>query len=438
MEIDKTTLNDLSIFNTEEEFSVFNKLNLCSTTHGREQLRTNFSTPLNTIEEIIGVQHTIQQLIHKEVQWPKQISNGTIMVVEKYYEATIDPIPSHPAVVAAFTYRVLHSYDFSLVKYSVQHCFDFIKGMQLMVSNFLVEDTSIPLKKILEKAKRILDKEQFIVVEKNERSSQLSDPQLLQLAHFIRYQYKLNMNELITIYAQLDAWHSMAKAVSLYGLVFPEFLAGREPVIITKGLYHLLLQQPVSYDITLDSTGNFLFLTGANMAGKSTFIKSVGAAIFMAHTGMGVPAHQMQLTLFEGLLSNINVVDNLVKGESYFYNEVQRIKSTVIKINDGRKWLILMDELFKGTNVQDAMKCSSSVIEGLLKIKNSLFILSTHLYEIGEDLKKYPNIHFRYFETTVTGDQLRFSYQLKEGISNDRLGYLILKKEGVVEMLENL
>src|SRR5438045_9518188 len=99
----------------------------------------------------------------------------------------------------------------------------------------------------------------------------------------------------------------------------------------------------------------------------------------------------MQLSLFDGLLSNINVVDNIVKGESYFYNEVQRIKNTILKINDGRKWLILIDELFKGTNVQDAMKCSTVVIEGLIKVKNSLFILYTNLYEIGEALKAHSN-----------------------------------------------
>ena len=174
------------------------------------------------------------------------------------------------------------------------------------------------------------------------------------------------------------------------------------------------------------------------MAGKSTFIKSVGVAVFLAHTGMGVPAQKMELSLFDGLLSNINVMDNIMKGESYFYNEVQRIKATIQKVNDGRKWLILIDELFKGTNVQDAMKCSTTVIEGLIKIKNSIFILSTHLYEIGEALKIHPNICFNYFETTVTDDQLSFSYSLKEGISNDKLGYLILKKEGVVKLLEDL
>jgi DNA mismatch repair ATPase MutS len=174
------------------------------------------------------------------------------------------------------------------------------------------------------------------------------------------------------------------------------------------------------------------------MAGKSTFIKSVGAAVFLAHLGMGVPCKSMELSLFDGLLSNINVVDNIVKGESYFYNEVQRIKNTIIKINDGRKWLILIDELFKGTNIQDAMKCSTTVIKGLIKIKNSLFILSTHLYEIGESLKTYSNISFKYFETIVDDEQLRFSYQLKDGLSEDRLGYLILKKEKVIELLDKL
>ena len=174
------------------------------------------------------------------------------------------------------------------------------------------------------------------------------------------------------------------------------------------------------------------------MAGKSTFIRSVGVAVYLAHLGMGVPAKQFRLSLFEGILSNINVSDNMTRGESYFFNEVQRIKNTILKINNGNKWLVLIDELFKGTNVQDAMKCSLAVINGLIRISDSLFILSTHLYEIGEELKQHPNIIFRYFETSVEEDQLYFSYQLKNGISNDRLGYLILKREKVLELLNNL
>ncbi len=127
-----------------------------------------------------------------------------------------------------------------------------------------------------------------------------------------------------------------------------------------------------------------------------------------------------------------------MKGESYFYNEVQRIKATIQRINNGKKWLILIDELFKGTNVQDAMKCSIAVVEGFIRMHNSIFILSTHLYEISESLKQHNNIAFHYFETTIENDQLKFNYQLKPGISNDRLGYLILKQEGVVKMLNEL
>jgi len=174
------------------------------------------------------------------------------------------------------------------------------------------------------------------------------------------------------------------------------------------------------------------------MAGKSTFIKAIGTCIYLAHIGMAVPAKKMELSRFDGLLTNIQVEDNIIKGESFFFNEVQRIKRTVDRVRDGKKWLILIDELFKGTNVQDAMKCSLTVIEGLRKTQNALYILSTHLYEIGEDLKQYDNILFRYFETSLTNEHLVFSYQLMEGISNDRLGYLILKREGVTKMLEEL
>jgi DNA mismatch repair protein MutS len=133
----------------------------------------------------------------------------------------------------------------------------------------------------------------------------------------------------------------------------------------------VLLPTPVAYDLELAPTQNFLFLTGANMAGKSTLIKAVGSAVFLAHIGMGVPVKEMELSLFDGLLSNINVSDNIAKGESYFFNEVQRIKNTIYKINDGKKWLVLIDELFKGTNVQDAMKCSLAVIRGLIKLKTA-------------------------------------------------------------------
>lgn len=438
MEIDKTTLADLLMFNNADEVSIFNKLDKCSTKHGSEQLRINFATALKTREEIVEVQLTLQLILKKQAAWPRLISNGTVMVVEKFYDSPISLIPSHPSVMETLSYKWLHGPDFALVTYSAKHCFDFIKGFKLILNLFSNEAVPAPLQKVLSAIERITNKEQFAMVDKHKSSDEISNAQKLQLAYFVRYVFKQNMLDLVVLYAKIDAWYGMAMAIEEYGLQFPQFVQSEDPVIETKGLYHLLVHQPVAYDVALNRKTNFIFLTGANMAGKSTFIKSVGAAVFLAHVGMGVPAKQMTLTLFDGMLSNINVVDNIARGESYFYNEVHRIKNTIIKLNDGKKWLILIDELFKGTNVQDAMKCSSTVIEGLLKIRNSLFILSTHLYEIGEDLKKYSNIDFKYFETSVINDQLQFSYHLKDGISNDRLGYLILKREGVVDMLEKI
>ena len=438
MEIDKTTMIDLSIFNQEEEFSVFNKINFTLTDNGKEQLRLNLSSPLDTLEKIQGIQQTLQRIKEKTDKWPMQISNGTVKVVERFYETGIDPLPSTVTSLNAYSYKVLHGPDFSLVKYSVTHCFDFIKGMQQLVQLLLDADTPQPLKNLLAETKKMVFSEELSCIEKKHKAAELAITDALQLGQYLRFRFKHHMMQLLGIHAQLDAWYGMALAVKKYNLVFPVFSASPQPFIEAKGLYHILLLNPVSYDVHLNRDTNFLFLTGANMAGKSTFIKSVGIAAFLAHAGMGVPATSMELSLLDGILSNINVMDNIVKGESYFFNEVQRIKATINKVNDGRKWLILIDELFKGTNVQDAMKCSTLVIEGLLKIKNSIFILSTHLYEIGEALRVHPNIHFNYFETAVIDDQLTFNYQLKDGISNDRFGFLILKKEGVVKMLEDL
>jgi len=438
MEIDNTTLADLSILNVDDDFSVFGRLNFCSTAGGRHRLYANFSTPLKTIEQIQGVQQTLQIIIQKEQHWPQQISNGSVMMIEKFYGANIDEIPEQPSATGVLAYKILHGPDYSFVKYSTEHAFDFIKGMQQMITHFLTVDAPAPLYQLLTRAATVINKEQFEIIKQYNKSTAMPMAKQLALGHFVRYRYKQNILDLLDMYYQLDAWYGMAMAVKKYELVFPTFTNERKPLLSVKGLYHILLAQPTAYDIELLPEKNFLFLTGANMAGKSTFIKSVGTAVFLAHIGMGVPAVAMELSVFDGLLSNINVMDNIVKGESYFYNEVQRIKSTVQKIADGRNWLILIDELFKGTNVQDAMKCSSVVIEGFLKIKPTAFILSTHLYEIGEPLRQYPNIIFNYFETAVDNEQLVFSYQLKEGISNDRLGYLILKNEGVVKMLQNL
>ena len=438
MEVDVTTYNDLSVFHSEEEFSIFHKLNFTKTEEGKDWLYRFFKNPFSDAKLIVETQNIVRRILENEAEWPTSISNGTIMVITRFYESSIDVIPSSPNLMEAITYKVFHAPDFSLVRYSLIHFADFLRGMKKLTELFDNDTTPPTLRRFIIRAKDLIERSLAADLAATPPNIKFSYTDTVRFGKFIRYDYKNNLYELISIFGRLDAWYSMAMAMKTYNLSLPAVNENAHPFINAKGLYHVLLPAPVPYDIDMNIESNFIFLTGANMAGKSTFIKAVGSAVFLAHLGMGVPATEMSLTVFDGLLSNINVVDNIVKGESYFFNEVQRIKNTLLKINDGRKWLVLIDELFKGTNVQDAMKCSSTVVKGLIKISSSLFILSTHLYEIGEELKAYPNISFKYFETAVLEDQLKFSYQLIDGISNDRIGYVILKREKVVEMLEKL
>ena len=438
MQIDKITFNDISIFHPEEEFSIFHKLNFTKTVGGKEWLRRFFMEPHHDIKRIVGVQNVIRTLLNHIEDWPKEITNGTIIMMDKFLDYNLDPVPQYPNALNSVSYKILHAQDYSMVKFSVKHFADFFRGLKKILSLFEEAELPANLSFYIDRVKRILQEKPLQQLADTGSGDFFSVQQNLYYAYFLRRDYKSDTLELIDIFSRLEAWYSMAVAVKTYNLQFPDLVEQEEPYLRAEGLYHVMLQNPTPYDLVLQQSQNFLFLTGANMAGKSTLIKAVGAAVFLAHIGMGVPAREMKLSLFDGMLTNINVSDNIAKGESYFFNEVQRIKNTIYKINDGRKWLVLIDELFKGTNVQDAMKCSLTVIKGLIKIKNSLFILSTHLYEIGEELKEFSNIGFKYFETNVNEDQLEFSYQLKDGISNDRIGYVILRREKVVDMLEKL
>ncbi|NCI47501.1 MutS-related protein [Sediminibacterium soli] len=437
MQIDKTTLTDLSIFHSEEEQSVFNHLNFAQTNGGREHLHYLLGHPLDSVEAIEDTQKTIRCLMEIIDEWPAYISNGTVMMIEKFFDSHVNRYPHHPNKLDAKIFQLFNRHDYSLMRYSIVHVIDFTKGLnhivQLLEGKTLSKDLSSWVTRIsLMLAKPMIQR----ILQEDKHN--LSAVNVLVYTGYVREGYKNAAFELISLYSTLDAYLGLAIACRNYQLAFPTVSRSAEPFLNARALYHPLLQTPVSYDVDLARDKNFLFLTGANMAGKSTFIKAVGIAAYLAHIGMGVPASGMELAFLDGMLSNIQVVDNIIKGESFFFNEVQRIRNTVEKISDGKNWLILIDELFKGTNQQDAIKCSVTVIEGLRKLKSALFVLSTHLYEIGQDLKQYPNLQFYYFETAVNNDQLEFSYHLKPGISNDRIGYLILKREGVVSLLEKL
>lgn len=437
MQVDSITLKDIGLLDSEAHTGIATHLNFCKTNGGTFYFTNLLSNPLSNKNAIETRQHTIQIFIQQQSFFEKlKTTNGTTLVIDKFFETAFKKTSPHPTIWETFWYRLFHKADYSLVKYSVEHLNTLIKDVDQWLMAFEKEKRNPIIEKWYTAIEKILSAEQLLLVRKKDEIFNATTA--LQLSHFYTYDYKNQIKTLLQIFYEIDAFNSLAIAHIKYGFEFPTWLEAELPIFNIEAASHPLLDNAVSNHLHLESHQNFLFLTGANMAGKSTFIKTIAIVIYLAHIGMGAPGKNIQLTVMDGLITNLTIADNIVKGESYFFNEVQRIKNTVEKIKDGKKYFVLIDELFKGTNIQDAMKCSTAVIEGLQKSKTCLFILSSHLYEISSSLTQFENIQFKYFETTVTDKDLVFHYQLKEGVSQDRIGYLILEREGVVKMLNSL
>ncbi|WP_291907926.1 DNA mismatch repair protein MutS [Chitinophaga sp. CB10] len=441
MQLDKTSYYDLSIFNRDEEYSLFGRLDFTITAGGREYLRQLFTKPLQDIKSIQQRQEALKYIISLQGQWPSVITNGTIVVVENYLEAQIEPITNTEGLglyLQTALHKTVYAPDYKHIKFAFTEVLNLIRGFNEFVRVFNSDKAPQVLKVLLDRAERLLNQPDFATILRADEEGKINAANILRFDSYMRRRNRKILQELISLYHQLDAFYAMAKAVNHHHLHFPELLDHSYPVIKAKQLYHVILDKPVAYDMELNQATNFMFLTGANMAGKTTFIRAVGIAVFLAHIGMGVPAQHMELSFFHGIFSNIQVQDNIFKGESYFYNEVQRIKNTIIQINNGKNWLVLIDEMFKGTNVEDARNCSLAVIRGLLKSSNCLFILSTHLYEVAEELKNESKIQFKYFESQVIEDDLHFTYLLRDGIAKEKIGYLILRREKVLDLLDQI
>ena len=437
MQVDTITLKDIGLLDSEGQEGIATHLNFCKTNGGGFYFTYLLSNPLSDRLSIETRQEAIQIFIqHRALFDTLKTTNGTTLVIEKFFETGFKKTSPYPNWWETIWYQIFNKADYSLIKYSVEHLNTFIRDFDQWIKVFDAERQNPIINKWCQEIDKIISVEALSIV-RNFKNAQ-SAPTILQLSHFYTYHYKHQIRALLQLFYEIDAFYSLAVAHTHYTFEFPTWVEQDYPLFNIEAASHPLVQNAVSNTLHLNNAENFLFLTGANMAGKSTFIKTIAIVVYLAHVGMGAPGKNIQLTIMDGLITNLTIADNILKGESYFFNEVQRIKKTVEKIKDGKKYFVLIDELFKGTNIQDAMKCSIAVIEGLQKIKSSLFILSTHLYEISSSLAQFSNIQFKYFETTVTNKELVFHYQLKEGVSQDRIGYLILEREGVVKMLSSL
>jgi len=440
MQNDRRTLADLS-FTTSSNNGIFQLLDYTVTQAGREALRRHIAHPPSEHEELISLQETIRFFSGNPDAWTTVISNGTMVMLEKFFEAadsaSAPSIGFSLSVTTAFQ-KFFNRNHYSFTHFSISHLSDFLRGCQELVS--LLEYDGIPphLVQVLKSIREELD-QQRLTAEIVKVTNSTSYKDVARLSYLARREMKNAVYRLMQQYARLDAWHSMAVATKQHEWSFPQLSAPYPIRMQATGLYHPLLKHPVSYEIDFIEHQNFLLLTGANMSGKTTFMRTLGVSALLAHLGMGVPAMSFHISFLEGIVTNMHIEDNLILGESYFFAEVQRIKQTAQKLLQPLPHLVLMDELFKGTNVHDAYECTKAVVEGLLKHKRHIMVLSTHLYEVAMQFKERNDIIFSYFVTDLTHEgNYSFTYELKAGISNDRIGYRILQKEGVLDLLQGI
>jgi DNA mismatch repair ATPase MutS len=266
----------------------------------------------------------------------------------------------------------------------------------------------------------------------------LTSLQINKLDRLFRITEKNTFRELLAAVYKIDVIQTLGQIMKNEGISLPEYSSQSETEFNVVDAFHPFLASPVKNSFSFNRESNLCFVTGANMSGKSTFLKTMGLMIYLSHVGFPVPAKYLKTSILNGLFTTINLTDNMNFGYSHFYSEVKRVKDLVLKIKPASRFLIIFDELFRGTNVKDAYEASLLIISALAKIRNNNFFISTHILEIAETIENKDTIMFRRFGSELINQQPIYDFKLKEGISEERIGLLIIKNEGIPQILNEI
>lgn len=212
---------------------------------------------------------------------------------------------------------------------------------------------------------------------------------------------------------------------------FPVFKADHF-FIEGKEIGHPLIQADkcVTNPLSIDHTGQLMLVTGSNMAGKSTYLRSIGVNTVLAMAGGPVCAKYFCLSPVQ-IISSMRIADNLEENTSTFYAELKKLKTIIEKVNSNEKVFILLDEILRGTNSLDRHTGSAALIRQLIK-HNAACIIATHDVELAKMKEEYPeNILNYHFDVQVSNEELYFDYQLKEGICTSLNASILMKKIGI-------
>ncbi|MDR2382312.1 MAG: hypothetical protein LBD76_00260 [Prevotellaceae bacterium] len=245
---------------------------------------------------------------------------------------------------------------------------------------------------------------------------------------------------------QIESWFStLAKFDSLTSLAIfahnhPEYVyptITEQYAFEAKDLGHPLLHRDkcVKNDVDINKRPFFMVVTGANMAGKSTYLRTIGVNHTLACVGVPVCATEMRIFPSK-LVTNLRTTDSLNDNESYFFAELKRLKMIIDRLHSGEILLIILDEILKGTNSIDKQKGSMALIKQLIAL-NSNGIIATHDLVLGILENEFPeNIKNYRFEAEIKNDNLLFSYKIQKGIAQNMNATFLMQKMGIYPELK--
>ena len=240
--------------------------------------------------------------------------------------------------------------------------------------------------------------------------------------------------------ADVEAWFRVIAFFDAYNCLgnfafnHPEYsfpiISDEKTVLKSKDAGHPLLnpEKRILNNFQIDRE-QFLIITGANMAGKSTFLRTVSLQIVMANVGLPVCSSNTEYRPIK-LITSMRTSDSLTNDESYFFSELKRLKFIVDEIKDDQ-YFIVLDEILKGTNSTDKAKGSREFVEKLVASK-STGIIATHDLSLCDAAKDLPQVQNFYFDAEIIDDELHFDYKFKKGICQNMNASFLLKKMEII------
>ena len=431
--IDEQTFVDLEIF--EGKNSIFRFFNKAISYGGKDKLLEMFNAPLSTKKDIVERQEFIDYICKEKL--PITINRHLLDFIETYLL-----IYDKPTRVSRFNawhkylkYKLKPTNEYFVIQRGIKYVIDFLQELYACATDNSTPERPYLLEQQLKYIAESLENTELRKIIGFDAGKKLNAMNRETFDYIFRYCELDKLKTILETVYQIDAFRAVAETMIKYELVFPEISPNKD--IEITGLYHLFLKEAVKNDVCITPDSNVFFITGGNMAGKSTFLKAFGIAVYMAHLGFPAPVASMRVGVFNGLFSTINIADNLNKGYSHFYSEVIRVKAVAENINKTDNLVVIFDELFRGTNVKDAHDATLSIISAFAKVRGSVFLVSSHIMEVADKLQaNVANIRFGYFHTAIDGKTPVYSYRLREGTTEERLGMLIIENERIIETIE--